>query len=479
MARNRRRDARGAAGDRAGAARARPPLARRDRRAGNARMSGLRFAMVTTFYPPNHFGGDAVFIRRLTHALARRGHTVDVIHDVDAFDLLHPGPEPAVLVEPPGVTTHPLRSASRRAGALSCLLTQQLGRPVMHGREIERILRDGDFDVVHFHNISLVGGPKVLSYGDAIKLYMAHEHWLVCPMHVLWRHGRELCDERQCFRCSLHYKRPPQLWRHTGLLEREAQQLDAILSPSVFSANKHREMGFPRELEVMPYFLPDLDADDVESRAATPTAAPWERPYFLFVGRLEKIKGLQDVIPHFGPDAPADLVVVGTGDYEAPLRAQAKDFPRVHFLGRRPPEEIRPFYAGAIATLVPSLCYETFGIVVLESFRESTPVIARRLGPLPEIVEPVGGGIVFDGDAQLGEALARLARDAELRRAMGDAGHRALRERWLESVVLEQYFDIIARAASQRARSRVLDALGTVPQPALERAVASASREAS
>ena len=363
-------------------------------------MSGLRFAMLTTFYPPNHFGGDAVFIRRLAHALARRGHTVDVIHDVDAFDLLHPGPEPAPLEEPPGVTTHPLRSASPRAGALSCLLTQQLGRPVVHGREIERILREGDFDVVHFHNVSLVGGPKLLSYGgDAVKLYMAHEHWLVCPMHVLWRHDRELCDARQCFRCSLHYKRPPQLWRHTGLLERETAQLDAILSPSAFSAAKHREMGFPHALEVMPYFLPDLDADDVESRDAGAGAPLWERPYFLFVGRLEKIKGLQDVIPHFGADAKADLVVVGTGDYEAELRAQAKDFPRVHFLGRRPPEQIRPFYAGAIATLVPSRCYETFGIVVLESFREATPVIARRLGPLPEIVEPTGGGIVFDGSA--------------------------------------------------------------------------------
>ena len=179
--------------------------------------------MVTTFYPPHHFGGDAVFIRRLSHALARRGHEVEVIHDVDAFDLLHRGDAPAPLSEPPGVVTHPMRSSNRTMGNLSCLATHQLGRPVFHGARIQDRLERGRFDVIHFHNLSLIGGPRTLRFGDAIKLYMAHEHWLVCPMHVLWRHGRELCEGKQCIRCSLHYRRPPQLWRHTGLLEREIE----------------------------------------------------------------------------------------------------------------------------------------------------------------------------------------------------------------------------------------------------------------
>jgi glycosyltransferase involved in cell wall biosynthesis len=428
-------------------------------------MSGLRFAMVTTFYPPYHFGGDAVFIRRLTHALARRGHEVEVIHDVDAYDLFQSGEAPSALEEPDGVVTHPLRSANRPLGTLSCLLTHQLGRPVIHGARIRSILERGDFDVIHFHNLSLVGGPKALRYGDAIKLYMAHEHWLVCPTHVLWRHARELCDEKQCLRCSLHHHRPPQLWRHTGLLERETEQLDAILSPSAFSAAKHREFGFPHEFEVMPYFLPDLDSADIESATPLDAAPAWERPYFLFVGRLEQIKGLQDVIPHFATDAPADLVVIGTGDYEAQLQELARSSPRVHFLGRLTPEAIRPFYRDAIATVVPSLCYETFGIVVLESFREATPVIVRRLGPLPEVVEPVGGGLTFETEDELGAALQRLTDVPGLGEAMGAAGHEGLRARWLESCVLEQYFGIISRAAEQRKHERVLKRLGSTEAP--------------
>ena len=102
-------------------------------------MSGLRFAMVTTFYPPHHFGGDGAYVRRLTHALARRGHRVDVLHDVDAFRILHQGPEPEALEEPTGVTVHPFES---RVPGLSCLATQQLGLPLEIRTPVRRHLRE-------------------------------------------------------------------------------------------------------------------------------------------------------------------------------------------------------------------------------------------------------------------------------------------------------------------------------------------------
>ena len=416
----------------------------------------LRFAMVTTFYPPHHFGGDAIFVRRLAHGLVRRGHEVDVIHDVDAFELLNHGPPPTPLTEPEGLRVHGLRS---RFGALSCLLTQQTGRPVVHGRQIQRLLEDGRFDVIHFHNVSLVGGPGLLAYGDAIKLYMTHEHWLVCPTHVLWRHNRELCTGKECLRCVLHHRRPPQLWRYTGFLESQLEHVDAFYSPSRFSADKHREFGFPRELEVIPHFLPDLDSS-VETPAAE-ERPPLDRPYFLFVGRLEKIKGVQDLLPHFGADAPADLVIVGTGEYESVLRAQAAGLERVHFLGRRRPEELRAFYRHALAALMPSVCYETFGIVLLEAFRDHTPVIARALGPMPEIVATSGGGLLFETADELGRALQLMATDAAARRRFGESGHRALREHWTETVVLRQYFDLIRRIAERRQCERVLEVLRT------------------
>jgi glycosyltransferase involved in cell wall biosynthesis len=286
---------------------------------------------------------------------------------------------------------------------------------------------------------------------------MAHEHWLVCPSHTLWRHDRELCDGRECLRCVLHYRRPPQLWRYTGLLRRRIAHVDAFISPSAFSAAKHREFGFAREIEVIPYFLPDPDSGS-ETAEATAADAP-RAPYFLFVGRLEKLKGLQDVLPHFAVERQADLWIVGEGEYGARLRRLAADMPHVRFLGRRTPEQLRALYHGALAVVVPSVGYETFGIVLLEAFRERTPVVARALGPFTEIVRESGGGLLFGTAAELDAALSRLAGDAGLRTRLGEAGHRALLERWTEGVVLRRYFELIRRVAMQRGEARIVEAL--------------------
>ena len=92
--------------------------------------------------------------------------------------------------EHPNVRRHELRSG---LGWLSPLLTQQTGHPLLKGAKIRRLLRDHDYDVIHYHNTSLLG-PAVLAMDTpakrAVKLYTTHEHWLVCPMHVLWKFDR-------------------------------------------------------------------------------------------------------------------------------------------------------------------------------------------------------------------------------------------------------------------------------------------------
>lgn len=422
-------------------------------------MSALRFCMLTTFYPPYSFGGDAIGVQRLSRALVRRGHHVTVVHDLDAFEALRRGPAvqraPAVD-DDEGVEVIPLRSG---IGIVSPLLTQQLGRPVANARRLRVLLREGAYDVVNFHNVSLIGGPGLFRLaGDAVTLYMAHEHWLVCPMHVLWRHGRELCTGRECLRCSLRYRRPPQLWRHTGLLERELDHVDAIIAMSEFSRAKHHEFGFPRPMEVLPYFLPDPES------AAPPVTGtrPQPRPYLFFAGRLERIKGLDDVIPVFREVPEADLLIAGEGEHGDALRALAAGMPNVRFLGRLPSDELGTWYRHAVASLVPSVCYETFGIVVIEAFREGTPVIARSLGPLPEIVAGSGGGELFDTRADLIAAIRRLVGDPAYRGQLAASAFRAYRDRWTERAVIPQYLDIVRRAAERRRHERVLSALGAV-----------------
>src|SRR5687767_2284033 len=153
----------------------------------------LRFCMVTTFYPPYNFGGDGIAVRRLATALAERGHHVEVAHCVDSYEMLRPrdvpAPSTSTYEDHPSIVHHGLRS---RAGMLSPLITQQTATPGLKRARLRRLLAGGNFDVVHFHNASLIGATA-LAYSGATTLYTMHEHWLVCPTHVLWRFNREPC----------------------------------------------------------------------------------------------------------------------------------------------------------------------------------------------------------------------------------------------------------------------------------------------
>lgn len=409
-------------------------------------MEPLRFCMISTFYPPYAFGGDAMYIHRLSNMLARRGHEVDVIHCVDSYRALARGPLPSGYRNEPGVTVHGLVSG---AGALSPLATHQTGFPLFKGRQIRRILAAKRFDVIHFHNISLVGGPMILRYGRGVKLYTLHEHWLLCPTHVLFKFKREPCVKPSCLRCTLIYRRPPQLWRYTGLLRAALRHVDALIAPSEFTLRRHRNGGLDIPIVHIPHFLGGRPAEGQPPPAPDGLPLP-SRPFFLFVGRLEKLKGLQTVIPLFRDSSHADLVVAGDGEYAAELRALAAGCDRIHFLGRLTPAQLRAVYARAVAVLVPSITFETFAQVIIEAYAVRTPVIVRDLGPMPEIVAESGGGLVFRDDAELLEAMERLTSDRDLRDTLGQNGYAAYRSRWTEEAHLERYLSLIEQIRARK-----------------------------
>lgn len=397
----------------------------------------MKFCMFTTFFGAHSFGGDAAFVDRLSRALSRRGHETHVIYCRDAFEISKGTQTPRPYIAPPGVTIHPLKS---RAGSLSPLATHATGRPWFKLGAIKRLLDQIQPDVVHFHNLSLIGGPGLLAVDvpGAIKLMTAHEHWLVCPTHVLWKFDREVCESRDCVRCCLKAKRPPQLWRKTSLMDRSLAELDALVCPSLSTRNEHKRRGIQVPIEHIPYFLPN----DYTGMPSAP-APKAERPYFAAVGRLEKIKGFQDAIEAMRSVPEADLVIAGAGSYESELREKARGLENVRFVGRLDSAHVAALYRGARGVIVPSLVYETFGYVVLEAFAERTPVVVRNLGALPELVAESDGGVVFETSDELARSIRTLAADAELARKLGENGAAARRTVWSEEHHMKLYFDLI------------------------------------
>ncbi len=396
----------------------------------------MRFCMVTTFYPPRHFGGDAVYVQALSRALARAGHHVEVVCSEDAYAAAGgsarlPGAgEPATGDDDGGVVVHRIRSP---LGRWSSLWGHQTGTPGPIRGALATVL-DRGFDVVHYHNISLIGGPAVLGMARArAKLLTLHDHWLVCPTHVLWKNGERACDRPTCFTCSLRSRRPPQLWRYGTALPRALAHVDVLLAPSRWSARRHRDSGIDRPIEVLPLF----------SRFEGADGAPPQRPRFLYVGRITASKGVRALVDLFAGLPGLELTVVGDGDAREALAAEFAHASNVRFAGAVDEVALPSLYAGATATLVPSLAPESFGLAAVESFAFGTPVVALDAGGCGDIVADAGGGIVCRDMAGLGSAVRRLAADPSLREALGRRARQAWRSRYTESRHVADYLALV------------------------------------
>jgi glycosyltransferase involved in cell wall biosynthesis len=392
----------------------------------------MRFCHLTTFYPPHNFGGDGILVQQICEGLARRGHEVDVVHCVDAYQLKGEA-QNDVIIDPPNIRRRSLRS---KWGLLSPLITQQTGRPGFKKKELQEIL-SADYDVVHFHNISLIGGPGILPLSRApVTLYTTHDHWLVCPMHVLWKFRNRPCDSAQCFRCSIYSGIPPQLWRYSDYLQNCLEHVDAILCPSRFTAEHHREAGINRPVRVMPSFsLPVYDGEYPHLIS--------EKPLFVYAGRVEASKGIEDLLQAFRKRPEYELLIAGTGSLASSLRQRFADCTHIRFLGSVPHDQMAGLFRAATAVVSPTWGPESFHLVTIEAMSCGTPVIARRAGGSAEAIECSGGGLVYEQPEELLPLVDRLANDGELRESLAAQASSGYQNHFSEQIWMDQYFALI------------------------------------
>ncbi len=396
----------------------------------------LRFCLLSTFYPPWNFGGDGIQVERLAQALAGRGHRVTVVCAPRVHRILSLQ-RPAAPARHPGVEVVCLPD-----GLASLTGTYLSGRPLRSRRRLRRLL-SGGFDVLHFNNPSLLGAPELLGFGEGLRLYTAHEQWLLCPSHVLWRRSGQVCKRPPCWSCELSHLRPPQPWRRTGLLERSVRHLDALILPSRTSARLHARFAPLTRLEVIEHFVPE-PRPAADARRLGPG-----RPFFLYAGRLEPIKGAGTLVEAFAGRSE-DLVIAGAGSQERRLRRAAARLPNVHFTGPLGLGELTRLYRETIAVVVPTLGHESGSLVPLEAFAVGTPAIVHRFGALEELAARTGGAIAYGSPTELQAALDRLAGDPGLRGELGRRGRAAVQERHSPAAHLDRYLGLISSLARER-----------------------------
>jgi glycosyltransferase involved in cell wall biosynthesis len=169
-----------------------------------------------------------------------------------------------------------------------------------------------------------------------------------------------------------------------------------VVLSRAFGAILTRHYGVsPERIRVVPGGV-DLErfspGDRARARAAL--GLPADRPLIACVRRLAPTKGVERLIaalPALRARVPGALVAIaGTGSLAAALRAQARDLgveEHVRFLGFLRDEQIPELYRAADLSVVPSVAFEGFGLVVLEALACGTPVVATPVDGLREALE--------------------------------------------------------------------------------------------
>lgn len=350
-------------------------------------METLRFLMVTTFYPPYHLGGDAVHVQYLSEALAERGHEVHVEYSPAAFVVKRPTTDTPDVGHVGTVQLHPVSRPRQFSSPLGAYL---LGDSRAAGKVHERIVRETKPDVIHLHNISLLGLGVTACAGDRPLLYTAHDYWFRCPRSDLLKRGRTPCESPSCLSCMILSHRLPPVWRGADVAAR-MHGVQCVIAPSRFMKRLATE-SFACPTVHIPNFVPDENPNGAVAPAAQ---------YFLYAGVLERHKGLlelADAAPQY--HGTKRIVLVGRGSLEKRLRERsARPGSQMDIRPWADRRTLSALYREAAALVMPSTCLENAPLAGIEALCWGTPLLTTSRGGVPELLHGGLAGTAFEPDA--------------------------------------------------------------------------------
>lgn len=198
----------------------------------------------------------------------------------------------------------------------------------------------------------------------------------------------------------------------------------------------------PDRIVVKPHFVP-YDPGVADAAAGR---------YALFLGRLAPEKGLDLLLDAWGSGRPT-LVIAGAGPLRAHLERRVRDEGRcnVRLVGHQDGAGVRALLMGARCLVMPSIWFETFGLVLIEAYAHGVPVVASRLGAMAEIVRDGVTGLLFDPGDRADLAMKLDLLEAEPRRVatLGAAARREYEARYSAAVQARQLGDLYDRALAR------------------------------
>jgi N-acetyl-alpha-D-glucosaminyl L-malate synthase BshA len=311
--------------------------------------------------------------------------------------------------------------------------------------KIVQVARAEQLDIVHAH----YAVPHATA-ANLAKQVLASTPGSVVPRVVTTLHGTDI---------TLLGADPS----YSEIIAFGIQQSDGVTTVSdSLKADTYRELGVTCEVRVIPNFVDVTTYLRREVPGLRDRFAPAGEKVLIHISNFRPVKRATAVVEVFARvrrRVAAKLLMVGDGpDLAAALRRAAAlgVSGDVEFLGEQ--DQLAPLLSVADVFVLPSI-QESFGLAALEAMACSVPVVASRIGGLPEVIEDGVTGFLHPPDDLDGMAASavRLLTDPAMHGAMAAAARRVARERYTDDRIVpryEDYYEEILRRDGGISRQR-------------------------
>ena len=269
--------------------------------------------------------------------------------------------------------------------------------------KFKRLLQSTKPDLVYIMQYHNKISPSIINVAKKFKIPVIHrisDFQYICPNALLYSDTRGICEDClngkyfNCIRykCVLNSSIYSMLKLFAKILSELlgiTKKIDAFVVPSLFTLSKLNQYGIPFEklIYIPTFFIIKENVYKIKYD-----------PFVLFVGRIEKDKGLMTLIKAFeNTDYNLKIIGFSNNKYEDELKNYLQNKKHnIEFLGSMEFNEIEPYLSNCLCTVVPSEWYDNFPNAILESFAYKKAVIATNIGSLPESVKNNETGLTFD-----------------------------------------------------------------------------------
>lgn len=306
-------------------------------------------------------------------------------------------------------------------------------------QKMRQLLLDTVPDIVYIMQFHNKISPSIIDAARDLNIPVVHrisDFQYMCPNALFYNNRTGVCEDcltgkrlscvkNRCVLNSPIYSAIKMMakWLHDAM--GVTKTIDAFVVPSEFTLGKLMEYGIPQsKLHHIPTFFNLKERDPLVEY----------RPYVLYVGRIEKQKGLMTLVKAFEA-LPYRLKVIGFSNdgYEDELKGylgttdNGSTYGRngnIEFLGKKSFEEIVPYLKSCLCTVVPSEWYDNFPNSLIESYAFKKAVIATDFGSLKYMVEDGKTGLKFRyADVEdLCQKICWMFEHQNIARQMGEAG---------------------------------------------------------